>query len=94
MELNKERVETAFKLLSPLLRSSSKRIMAVLTTEKQCVTDVLIKARMDQTFVSTILNTLVGCGVVKRQKKGKAMYYFIYPEGIKNINDFTNEIAP
>ncbi len=61
--------------------------------EKMTVTDLYIRLRLEQSVASQHLAILRRAGVVKTERQGKFIYYYVSKERINHISRLVEEIT-
>ena len=84
---NKDKVKAAAKILFLLKLRVVRKILRILQEGELSVTDIYVKARIDQPTASAYLNKLQECQVVKSYRSGKHIYYSINQEKYQRITE-------
>ncbi len=67
-------------------------IKTIFESQKVTVTQLYVKLRLEQSVASQHLAILRKAGIVKTQRDGKFIFYFINPSRIESINDFVKKL--
>jgi len=94
IELDFKKVDDAAKVLRAVKNSLRKKILAVIDESPGInVTELFIKLRLEQPVASQHLAILRHAGIVRTEREGKSIRYFINHDNIRKISPLVQELA-
>jgi DNA-binding transcriptional ArsR family regulator len=89
--LNVKKAAMVLRALNHKLRQQMIRLMD--EKKKMTVTEIYVQLRLEQSVASQHLAILRRAGIVKTEREGKYIYYFVNHERVTEINKFVEQLV-
>jgi DNA-binding transcriptional ArsR family regulator len=88
--LNIKKATLVLRALNHKLRQQIVKLLE--ENKKMTVTDIYVQLRLEQSVASQHLAILRRAGVVKTDRDGKYIYYYVNHDRLEQINQFVDEL--
>lgn len=92
MAMAKKQLQLEAKLFKGFADQSRLSILEAILDEPKTVSEIVKATKLSQPNASTHLACLLDCGLVRKEKKGREVYYRISMKEIVDVINITREI--